>query len=136
LAEEVPGRGPVVGLHGDMHTENVLFHGEEVHIIDFDQGGSGPASADLGSILASLLTYQLVNHDKALDGLSGALLEGYRSAATLPSESDLRWFTAAAFVAERAIRAVNRINESTLAVLPELLALGEEVLAGKVPLDG
>jgi len=26
--------------------------------------------------------------------------------------------------------------ESTLAVLPELLALGEEVLAGKVPLDG
>jgi len=136
LADEPPARAPVVGLHGDMHTENVLFHGEEVHIIDFDQGGSGPASADLGSIMASLLTYQLVNPDKAVDGLSAALLDGYRSAAPLPSESDLRWYTAAAFVAERAIRAVNRINESTLAVLPELLALGEEVLAGKVSLDG
>ena len=136
LADEPPARAPVVGLHGDMHTENVLFHGEEVHIIDFDQGGSGPASADLGSIMASLLTYQLVNPDKAVDGLVAALLDGYRSAAPLPSESDLRWYTAAAFVAERAIRAVNRINESTLAVLPELLALGEEVLAGKVSLDG
>jgi len=136
LADEPPARAPVVGLHGDMHTENVLFHGEEVHIIDFDQGGSGPASADLGSIMASLLTYQLVNPDKAVDGLGAALLDGYRSAAPLPSESDLRWYTAAAFVAERAIRAVNRINESTLAVLPELLALGEEVLAGKVSLDG
>jgi len=135
LADEVPVRGPVVNLHGDVHTENMLFHGNEVHMIDFDQSGTGPASADLGSILASLLTYQLVNPDKPVDGLGGALLDGYRSVRTLPSDGELRWFTAAAFVAERAIRAVNRINESTLAVLPELLTLGEEVLAGKVSLD-
>ena len=131
----MPGRAPVVSLHGDVHTENVLFHGDEVHIIDFDQGGSGPASADLGSLLASLLTYQLVHPDKAGDGLGVSLLDGYRSVRALPSEADLRWYTAAAFVAERAIRAVNRINESTLAVLPDLLALADEVLAGKVSLD-
>jgi hypothetical protein len=114
----------------------VLFQGDEVHILDVDRGGSGPASADLGSVLASVLAHQVVHPDKAVDGLGGELLDGYRSVRSLPSEVDLRWYTAAAFVAEGAIRAVNRIDESTLAVLPDLVALGEEVLEADVSLNG
>ncbi|HEY4609848.1 MAG TPA: phosphotransferase [Ilumatobacteraceae bacterium] len=136
LAEEAPARAPAVNLHGDLQTQKVLFHGDQVHILDVDRGGSGPASADLGSVLASVLAHQVVNPDKAVDGLGGELLDGYRSVRSLPSEGDLRWHTAAAVVAERAIRAVNRINESTLAVLPDLVALGEEVLEAGVLLDG
>src|SRR3954453_465200 len=136
LAEEAPARAPAVNLHGDLQTQKVLFHGDQVHILDVDRGGSGPASADLGSVLASVLAHQVVNPNKAVDGLGGELLDGYRSVRSLPSEGDLRWHTAAAVVAERAIRAVNRINESTLAVLPDLVALGEEVLEAGVLLDG
>jgi len=136
LTEEAPVRGPVVNLHGDVHDENLLFHDDQVHLIAFDQGGAGPASADLGSILASLMTYHLINPDKAVDGLGAAFLDGYRAVQPLPTEPELRWYTAAAVVAERAIRAVNRIHEPTLAVLPDVLALGEEVLAGKVALEG
>jgi aminoglycoside phosphotransferase (APT) family kinase protein len=124
-----------VNVHGDLQSDKVLFQGDEVHIIDVDGVGSGPASADLGSILASVLTHQVVNPEEAVDGLGGALLDGYRSVRNLPSEVELRWYTAAAFVADGAIHAVNRINESALAVLPDLLTLGEDVLGAKISLD-
>ena len=39
-------------------------------------------------------------------------------------------------VGEWALGAVNRIDESTLAVLPDLVKLAEEVLEAKVSLDG
>ena len=48
LADEPPGRAPVVNLHGDLRSENVLFQGDEVHIVHIDRGGSGPAAVDLG----------------------------------------------------------------------------------------
>src|SRR4051794_12527092 len=135
LADETPARAPAVNVHGDLQSDKVLFQGDEVHIIDVDGVGSGPASADLGSILASVLTHQVVNPEEAVDGLGGALLDGYRSVRNLPSEVELRWYTAAAFVADGAIHAVNRINESALAVLPDLLTLGEDVLGAKISLD-
>jgi aminoglycoside phosphotransferase (APT) family kinase protein len=135
LAEGPPPKATVVCLHGDVHANNVLFHGDEVHIIDFDQGGSGAASADIGSMLASLMTARLIDPLESTEGLATAFLEGYTKVRALPSAPELRWYTGAALVAERAIRAVNRVNLPVLAILPELLKMAEAVLAGKVRID-
>jgi tRNA A-37 threonylcarbamoyl transferase component Bud32 len=136
LVAAAPSPAGVVCLHGDVHAKNVLFHGDQVHMIDFDQGGSGAAGADIGSMLASLMTAQLIDPDSGVRGLGTAFLEGYNSVRALPNRSELQWYTAAAFVAERAIRAVNRVNLPTLAVLPELLEIADAVLAGKLRVDG
>ncbi len=136
LAKGPPAARTVVCLHGDVHANNVLFDGDQVHLIDFDQGGSGVASADIGSMLASLMTTRLINPDAAVAGLGTAFLGGYAAVRPLPSTAELRWYTAAAFVAERAIRAVNRVNRPVLAVLPELLEMAEAILAGTLDVDG
>ena len=136
LAGGPPSPKAIVCLHGDVHANNVLFHADEVHMIDFDQGGSGAAAADLGSLLGTLLTTQLLRPDTAVDGLGAAFLDGYRAVRALPSGAELRWYTAAALLAERAIRAVNRVNTPMLEVLPELIEIADAVLAGKLSADG
>lgn len=135
LGDGPPVTGPSVSLHGDVHSNNVLFDGDVVAMIDFDQGGSGPAAADLGSLLSTLLAGKVLHPERAVDGLGTAFLGGYASVRELPDPAELRWYTAAAFVAERAIRAVNRVYRPTLAVLPELLDLAADVLVGEVPTD-
>lgn len=132
LAGGLPDAGATVCLHGDVHANNVLFYGDEVHMIDFDQGGSGAAAADIGSMLASLMTIGRTTPAIAVDGLAEQFLDGYSAILPLPSDAELRWYTAAAFVAERAIRAVNRVNYATLAVLPELLEMADAVLMGRL----
>ena len=125
----------MVCLHGDVNANNVLFQGDQVHMIDFDQGGSGAASADIGSMLAMLMTARLVDPDEPIKGLATAFLAGYKKVRTLPNAAALRWYTGAALVVERAIRAVNRVNLPTLAILPDLLQRAGAVLAGKVHID-
>jgi Ser/Thr protein kinase RdoA (MazF antagonist) len=135
LAKGVPSRGAAVCVHGDFHMDNVLFHSDEVHMIDFDRGGSGVASTDLGSMLASLMTNRLISPDMFVSGLGAAFLEGYSSIRPLPSTTELRWYTAAAFVAERAAQAIITVHVPTMEVLPEVLASAEAVLAGTVGLE-
>ena len=136
LAAGPPAPQAIVCLHGDVHANNVLFHGDNVHMIDFDQGGSGAASADLGSMLASLMTLGLLDPEIAAQQLSSAFLAGYSAVRPLPPSAELRWYTAAAFVAERAIRAVNRVNQPVLEMLPQVLEMAEATLANKVTVDG
>jgi aminoglycoside phosphotransferase (APT) family kinase protein len=136
LADGPPLPKAIVCLHGDVHANNVLFHGDEVHLIDFDQGGSGAAAADIGSLLGTLLTTQLLHPNTAAEGLGAAFLDGYSAVRALPSSAELRWYTAAALVAERAIRAVNRVNRPVLALLPDLIEVADAVLAGKLSADG
>ncbi|MDP9464842.1 MAG: phosphotransferase [Actinomycetota bacterium] len=140
LSDKLAGGPPtptsIVCVHGDVQANNVLFHGDQVHMIDFDQGGSGTASADLGSVLASLMTIRLINPDGVVAGLGAALLDGYGSVRALPSTAELVWYTSAACVADGAIRAVNRVYQPTLAVLAELLELAGATLTGKATIDG
>jgi len=136
LADGPPAPHAIVCLHGDVHANNVLFHDDEVHMIDFDQGGSGAAAADMGSMLGTLLATQLLHPETPADGLGAAFIDGYSAVRQLPSNAELRWYTAAALVAERAIRAVNRVNRPVLAVLPELIAMADAVLAGKLSAGG
>jgi Ser/Thr protein kinase RdoA (MazF antagonist) len=136
LAGGPPAPHGIVCLHGDVDANNVLFQGDQVHMIDFDHGGSGAAAADIGSLLGALLTFQLLHPETAADGLGATLMDGYNTVRPLPSGAELRWYTAAALVAERAIRAVNRVNRPVLAKLPELLDVADAVLTGKLSADG
>ncbi len=97
-----PGE-PVV-LHGDCHPQNGLISGSGLALIDLDQAGLGPAGADLGSVLARL------RRPPASRPAAAALLAAYAEVRPLPPAADLAWYVAAAMVAERSIRAVNRVH--------------------------
>lgn len=130
LAAGPPADEAPVLLHGDCHPKNSLVDGERLVLIDLDQAGVGSSAADIASLLARLhhgvITGQ---HDLATaDRLGDAFLEGYRRVGRLPSRDSLRWHLAAALVAERAIRAVNRVHPVALAALPDLVDLTHRAL--------
>jgi aminoglycoside phosphotransferase len=126
LADGPPPDGPQVPLHGDCHPKNALLAGDSIALIDLDQAGVGPAAADIGSLLARL------HADGVADEARSGFLSGYRTVRPLPAEHSLRWHTAAALVAERAVRAVNRVHVPTLDRLGELLDTAEDVLLNGV----
>ena len=137
LAEELarrcePSPGAHVCLHGDVHPKNAVARGDAFTLIDLDQCAAGDAAADLGSLLAGL-TYAEVTEGMTRSlsrALGEAFLSGYASVRALPSTSSLRWHTAAALFAERALRAVNRVRPEGLARLRELLDAASDVLRG------
>ncbi len=112
-----------VYLHGDVHPKNGILRDQGVVMIDLDQAGSGPAAADLGSLLAAL-RYEVVTgslSEISESRLIRAFLSGYSVGNELPHPAALRWFTAAALFAERALRAVSRVRTEGLEHLRELL---------------
>lgn len=135
LAEELarrcePSHATRVCLHGDVHPKNAVARGGAFTLIDLDQCATGDAAADLGSLLASL-TYGRITSgasQPSAKALGEAFLSGYASVRALPSPSALRWHTAASLLAERALRAVNRVRPEGLAHLRELLAAASGVL--------
>jgi aminoglycoside phosphotransferase (APT) family kinase protein len=134
LADGLAGsRGPAgepVCLHGDVHGKNAIAGGSQVALVDLDQASLGPAAADLGSALAALgylrCTGALSRSTEA--ALVADLLAGYRSVRELPDPHALAWHTAAALLAERALRAVTRLRPQGLAVLSGLIACANQEL--------
>jgi aminoglycoside phosphotransferase (APT) family kinase protein len=128
-------RGPVV-LHGDCHPKNALVDGDRLALVDLDQAGTGPAAADVGSLLARL-RLGVVTGDLAgaeADRLAAAFLAGYRDVAEMPPPGSLRWHTAAALLAEQAMRAVNRVRHRTLLVLDRVVdAAADTLVNGALP---
>jgi Ser/Thr protein kinase RdoA (MazF antagonist) len=123
-------------LHGDCHPGNALFDGDRLTLIDLDQSGTGPAAADLGSLLARLRHGCVVGEHDARTGdeLAAAFLDGYAAVRPLPDPRSLAWHTAAALVAERALRAVNRVHGPALTRLDHLLRAAEDTLrTGALP---
>jgi tRNA A-37 threonylcarbamoyl transferase component Bud32 len=128
LARELYGsRGSATGapvfLHGDVHPKNGILQNGRVAMIDLDQAGTGPAAADLGSLLAALRYCRRIGQ-LSLDeekSLASAFLSGYCQNRQLPEAESLRWHTAAALLAERALRAVGRVRREGLACMQELL---------------
>ncbi|HET7477337.1 MAG TPA: phosphotransferase [Dermatophilaceae bacterium] len=123
LATAPAEAGQDVLLHGDCHPKNGLVHRGRVALIDLDQAGLGPAAADIGSLLARLRL------EPGGADLAGCFLQGYARIRPLPRDAVLRWHTAAALVAERAVRAVNRVHSAALAALPELIDDAADLLA-------
>jgi aminoglycoside phosphotransferase len=112
-----------VPLHGDVHLKNVLLDDDQIWLIDFDQAHSGPAAADLGSFLAVLRADALTGArtEGEAVALADSFLRGYATVRSLPPLAELRWHTAAALLAERALRAVTRVRRDILAHLPALI---------------
>jgi Ser/Thr protein kinase RdoA (MazF antagonist) len=102
-----------------------------VCLIDLDQSGLGDAAADLGSLLARLRHGEAVGEltSGEADAMVDAALGGYAAVRPLPSAPSLRWHTAAAIVAERMMRAVNRVHLPALANLGALADAAEAALA-------
>jgi Ser/Thr protein kinase RdoA (MazF antagonist) len=116
-------------LHGDCHPKNALDDGHRLWLVDLDQAGTGPAAADVGSFLARLRVATLIGRQPAAveRSLADAFLAGYADHRRLPSCAALAWHTAAALVAEQAVRAVNRVRPAVLARLADVLAAASEV---------
>lgn len=117
-------------LHGDCHPKNALASPDLLSLIDLDQAGIGPAGADIGSLLARLRYGTLVGEHSADSEatLSRAFLEAYGRVRVLPPERELAWFSAAALVAERCIRGVNRLQRGTLDRLDLVIASATAML--------
>lgn len=123
-------RDTPVCLHGDVHPKNGILRGASLTLIDLDQAAVGPAVIDLGSLLASLSYHHLsgVLTRAVAQALGDAFLNGYASVRDLPQTTSLRWHTAAALLAERALRAVNRIRPEGLECLRELFIEATHIL--------
>jgi aminoglycoside phosphotransferase (APT) family kinase protein len=121
-------RGASVCLHGDVHPKNVLVDGEGATLVDLDDVAAGPAAADLGSALAGLTYDRVVGRrdDDSAKRLAGALLDGYGGFARA---DELRWYTAAALLGERALRSITRLRPAGLARLYAVLAAGLDEVA-------
>lgn len=130
LAADPPEPQAPVLLHGDCHPGNVLVASDLVSLIDIDQAGTGPAAADIGSLLARL-AYGAVLGETDLPTaalMANAFLEGYAQVRALPDDRTLDWYAAAALLAERSLRAVNRIRPEALVKLPELIGAAHDLL--------
>lgn len=136
LAAGPPPGDPAVALHGDCHPKNALVAGGRLALVDLDQAGTGPAGADVGSLLARLRLAVLVGDAGPTDErrLAAAFLDGYAAVRTPPPVASLAWHTAAALVAEQAMRAVNRVRRRVLPVLDQVVAAAAATLRnGAVP---
>jgi Ser/Thr protein kinase RdoA (MazF antagonist) len=124
LERDAPPPGPTVCLHGDVHPKNAIVTPGGVALIDLDQVSSGPAAADLGSIIAALRYARVtaVMSTAAERAQGDAVLRGYAGVRELPDADELRWQVAAALLGERALRAVTRLRAPGLMRLPALLA--------------
>jgi len=125
--------GPFVFLHGDVHPKNGIASEGRITLIDLDQAAAGPAAADVGSMLALLHYNWRVGYTRKARAqeLGEAFVTSYGQSRQLPAANSIRWHTAAALLAERALRSVNRIRPEGLFHLEQLLADAREILRGE-----
>jgi Ser/Thr protein kinase RdoA (MazF antagonist) len=116
--------GPLVCLHGDLHPKNALVDGDRIALVDLDQTAGGAPAGDLGSHFAGLRYARIAGGlDAAVErACATAFSEGYSAVRQLPPARELRAGTAAALLAERVVRAINRVRPEGLAALGPLLA--------------
>ena len=120
LLRTAPTPGPNVLLHGDLHPKNVLVHDNGVSLVDFDEASVGPAAAELGGVLARLWCPRprdAIDPDTA-QAAAAALLAAYDRT---PSRADLLWYSAAALLVERAVRAISRVDAAAIGDLERVL---------------
>lgn len=123
LADTRPAPARDACLHGDAHLKNALLDNGRIALVDLDQVAQGPAAAELGSLLAALRCSRVTGAiSSSLEcALTVSLLVGYEDVTDLPEPDDLRWYTAAALLTERCVRAVNRVRVAELQQLGALL---------------
>ncbi len=132
LAEGPPPGSDHVLLHGDCHPKNSLVADQRLALIDLDQAGVGSPACDIASLLARLAHGVVLGEHTApeADRLGAAFLSGYAAIRALPDPVELRWHVVAALVAERAIRAVNRVHPAALRDLAALVDTALDIAFG------
>jgi aminoglycoside phosphotransferase (APT) family kinase protein len=116
-------REPVC-LHGDANLRNALALPDgRIALIDLEHLAAGPAAADLGQVLAGLLT---TGGGRAA---AASLLAGYAMVAAPPDRAALRWHTAACLLARCALPAVGRVRPDTLGRLRALMDAATTLVA-------
>jgi Ser/Thr protein kinase RdoA (MazF antagonist) len=127
-----PSTSDVVCLHGDVHPKNAIVDGDRVSLLDVEDLAIGPAAADIGSMLASLLYLHVGDclSDDAYAMRASAFLTGYARVRRMPDRAALAWHVAAALFIERAVRAVTRVRPVGLSHLPALLERADYILGG------
>ena len=131
LAAAAPPEGlDVVCLHGDLHPKNAIVCRDRLALIDVEDVAIGPAAADIGCFLATLLYLRTVQRlsRAAFVEQACAFLRGYVEVRPLPAAESITWHAAAALVVERAARAVFRIRPPGLAHLAALFREADWVL--------
>jgi len=105
-----PPAQPLVTIHGDAHLGNALMLDDgTVALLDLEHLSEGPAAADVGQVVATLL----VAHEDVQP-----FLDGYG-----PVDKDaLRWYTLASLLARVALPAISRYRPELIVRLPRLLA--------------
>jgi hypothetical protein len=124
---------PVATLHGDLHLQNFLCHGEQVALIDLDNVYSGLPWQDVGSLVAGLLygSLALEMPGRQASELAAVFCEAYQK--NVPwriSPQALNWFIAAALIHERAFRCITRLKDGRHDLVDSLVALAAQISAG------
>jgi hypothetical protein len=137
LARDLAARWEASGdlptcLHGDVNFRNWIIGEDGVGLIDLDLVSVGPAAADLGSLLSGLrYRHRIGRISRMVERQSAsAVLAGYASVRALPAASAVRWYTAAALLTERALRAVTWMRSEALPHLDVLLRDARVILRG------
>ena len=120
-------------LHGDLHSKNILVDARRVHLIDLDRLGTGPALAELGSLLAELVLRDcLAGCPLDWARIAGVAAEYARASGSRIDSAELGWHVAAALLRERAYRCVTSLKPGRLEILPALLAAARAALDGEM----
>jgi streptomycin 6-kinase len=119
-------------LHGDLHPKNAIATGDRIALIDVEDVAIGPAAADIGSLIASLLYLQVACQTPRAQFTAQveAFLRGYALVRPAPDRRSIAWYTSAALFIERASRAVTRVRPLGLTWMEALLAEAHRVLDG------
>lgn len=128
---EESGEAPTC-LHGDVNFRNWVVGADGVGLVDLDLVSVGPAAADLGSLLSGLrYRHRIGRISRMVERQSAsAVLAGYASVRALPAARAVRWYTAAALLSERALRAVTWMRGDALPHLEALLRDARVILGG------
>jgi aminoglycoside phosphotransferase (APT) family kinase protein len=71
-----PGGLPLVPAHGDYHVDQLLVHGGEIAVLDFDQMCLAAPALDLATYAADVVRGRETDLDR-VERVLGPLLEGY-----------------------------------------------------------
>ena len=122
-------------LHGDLHSHNILFDGQQIAFIDLEDVHRGSWSDDLGSFWAGLLVNPLLASRRIDDGpydvasrrwALNAFWQSYQQAASWPvTTAVLRQATLRSLLTERIYRSITHVTPILHDDLEAILHLAE-----------
>lgn len=95
------GNFQMLRIHGDCHPGNVLQHGNELFILDFDDARTGPAIQDLWMFISGDRNYMTARLTELLEGYTEFRAFDFRELYLLEALRTLRMMHYSAWIARR-----------------------------------